>query len=120
MTLLHGVDRNTSGGAVAGTAPGTIVYNSGIPMNALGEVMTTAITGAPPAGSIIKGGASYAVDGSIQTTTDAIGIVDKGIAYTLARVLCITTNAPDNSSRYAYLPHIGMVLVDSTGRVHVS
>lgn len=65
-------------------------------------------------------GVSYASDGTLQTTTDAIGIVSNGVAYTAARVLCITANAPDNNSKGAYVPNIGYVLVDSTGRVHVA
>src|SRR5678816_2977737 len=119
MTLLHGIDRDAPG-ALSVTATGTIVYHAGIPLTALGDLRTTAITGAPPGGSTVNRGLSYAADGSIHTTTDAIGIVEKGVAYTAARVLCITANAPDNNSRRVFIQNIGVVLADATGRVHVS
>lgn len=121
MALSEGVDRGSGGEVVAMTATGTIVYaEGGVPVTATGELRTTIITGAPPAGSITVAGLSYASDGTIQVTTDAIGLVDKGIAYTAARVLCHTTNAVTSASTRAYLPGIGTALVDASGRVHVS
>jgi hypothetical protein len=119
MALLNGIDRDAPG-AVAQTATGTIVYQSGMPLTSLGELRTTTITGAPPGGSTVNQGLSLAADGSIHVTADAIGIVQAGVAYTALGVLCITTNAPDNNSKTAYVPQIGMVRVDATGRVHVS
>lgn len=119
MTLLHGMDRDAAG-AVSMTATGTIIPQNGKPLTAIGELRTTVITGAPPGGSVVRNGVSFASDGSLQVTTDSIGLVDKGVAYTANRVVCHTTNAPSNSSRYVYLPGIGTVLVDSTGLLHVS
>jgi hypothetical protein len=117
MALLFGVDRDANG-AISMTATGTIVPQGGIPVTAGGEVVTTSITGSPPAGSKIVNGFSRAADDTIQVTTDAIGIVRGGIAFTLESVLCITANAPDNTSKRA--GDFLAPLVDSTGRVHVS
>ncbi len=119
MSLLFGIDRDAAG-AVAQTATGTITFQAARPVTSLGELRTTTITGAPPAGSFVNRGLSYAADGSIQVTADAIGLMQSGVAYTAACVLCITTNAPSNTSKQAFIQNIGMVLVDSTGRVHVS
>lgn len=117
--LLHGIER-AANGSLSVTAAGTIVYKSGMPLTALGEVRTTATTGAPAAGSIVKQGVCFAADGTLRTTTDAIGKVVGGVAYTSLNVLCITTNAPAATSKQAFVPGIGMVLVDTTCRVHVS
>lgn len=119
MSLLQGIDRG-AGGSASATSTGTFVYADGVPETPAGFLLTTATTGAPAAGSTVRWGVCFAADGTIRTTTDAIGLVDKGVAYTAARVLCITANAPNFNSRYAYVPHIGLLLVDSTGRVHVS
>lgn len=119
MALIHGIDRD-SALAAAMTATGTIVPQSGIPVNAAGELRTTVIAGAPPAGSVLRQGVSYASDGTLQVTLDAIGQVVNGVAYTLAGVVCHTVGAPSNNSPRAYIPGIGMVLVDTTGRLHVS
>lgn len=119
MTLLHGVDRDAAG-AVAMTSAGTIVYKSGIPVTALGELRTTSTTGAPAAGSFVVAGLCYAADGTIRVTTDAIGKVVGGVAYTALNVLCITTDAPTAASTQAFVPGIGTVLVNAAGRVHVS
>lgn len=119
MTLLHGIDRD-SGGAASMTSAGTIEPQGGVPVMANGDIRTTIIAGAPPAGSVLRQGVSYASDGTLQVTTDAIGQVKLGVAYTLVGVVCHTTNAPGNTSTRAYIPGIGAVLVDATGRVHVS
>jgi hypothetical protein len=120
MTLLHGIDRDAAG-AASMTATGTITYQVGVPITAPGELRTTSITGAPPAGSVLRHGMSFASDGTLQVTTDAIGQVSGGVAFTAAGVLCITTNAPANTSTQAFLRGLGvMVLVDTVGRVHVS
>jgi len=119
MALLHGIDRG-SDGSLSVTASGTIVFQNGIPLTSGGDLRTTANTGAPPAGTKVIRGVAYASDGTILTTTDAIGLVDNGIAYTTDRIVCVTANAVANSSKSAYLPGVGFVLVDTTGRVHVS
>jgi hypothetical protein len=119
MALLHGVDRDAAG-AINMTASGTIILEHSIPVTVAGELRTTVITGSPPAGSRTVFGLSFASDGTIQCTTDAIALVVNGIAYTADRVLCHTTNAPDNNSKRAFPPLLGSVLVDLTGRVHVA
>lgn len=102
------------------TASGTIVPQSGIPVAANGELRTTVIAGAPPGGSIVRQGVSFASDGTLQVTLDAIGQIRGGVAYTLAGVVCHTVGAPDNNSKLASIPGIGRVLVDVNGRFHVS
>jgi hypothetical protein len=119
MTLLHGVDRDAAG-AVSQTATGTIAPQGGMPVAANGELRTTTIAGAPPVDSTVRHGQSYAADGSLHVTADAIEIVRGGVAYTLAGALCITVSAPANSSKYAYVRGIGVALVDTGGRMHVS
>jgi len=119
MTLLHGIDRDAAG-AASMTSAGTIAPQGGIPLLANGDLRTTIIAGAPPGGSTMRHGMSFAADGSLHVTTDAIGQVKGGIAYTLLGVVCHVVSAPGNTSVRAWLPGIGMVMVDATGRVHVS
>lgn len=119
MTLLNGIDRD-AGGAVSMTAAGTIAPQGGMPLLANGDLRTTVIAGAPPGGSTMRHGMSYAANGSLHVTLDAIGTVRGGVAYTLAGVLCHTTSAPTNASRRVFVDGIGAVLIDATGRVHVS
>jgi len=116
---MHGIDRDAAG-AASMTATGTISPQVGIPIAANGDLRTTVIAGAPPGGSTMRHGMSYAADGSLHVTLDAIGIVRGGAAYTLAGVLCHTTSAPTNTSKQVFIHGVGVVLVDSTGRVHVS
>ena len=102
------------------TATGTIAPQGGIPVAANGDLRTTIIAGAPPGGSILREGVSYAADGSLHVTLDATGQIKGGIAYTLAGVVCHVVSAPANTSVRAWLPGIGLVFVDQTGRLHVS
>ena len=103
------------------TASGTIVPQSSIPIAANGDLRTTIIAGAPPGGSTLEHGVSYAADGSLHVTLDAIGIVKGGVAYTLAGVVCHTvTTPPANGAARATIPGIGEVLVDASGRLYVS
>src|SRR5688572_30253394 len=119
MALMHGVDRD-AGGAASMTAAGTIAPQCGIPILANGDLRTTVIAGAPPSGSTMRHGMSYAADGSLHVTLHAIRAVRAGAAYTLAGVLCHTTSAPTNASKQVFIHGVGVVLVDANGRIHVS
>lgn len=117
MALLEGIERD--GGAVAMTSEGTIVLACGVPVTAAREVRTNTIEGAPESKKL-KHGLSFHTDGSINVTEDSPGRISGGVALTANGVLCITTDAPDNDSRRAYLPGVGTVLVNQLGQMHVA
>lgn len=117
MAEKGGIDRKTSG-AVNTTTTGTVAPRFGTPKVA-GVLKTASVTGAPGAGTFYRGGVSYAADGAINTTTDAIATTRRGVALSASGVIVTTTNAPSSSSRVAHINTVGEVLVDQFGRLHV-
>jgi len=117
MALLHGIDRGT-GEATNIESNGPNVPQCGIPITPVGALWVSEISGAQV--GLTRMGVQYANDGSMYVTLDAVGIVKGGVAYTTAGVVCETVSAPANGAQRAFIPGIGVVLVDVAGRVYVS